>query len=114
MAARRKNQLLRRRLTNAEVVAEVKYLVMRAQEVQAEMNKSVAAMVQRLTAATSPHDRNALNVCIGIIEEYISSIVQCGEDADELVDGQDEADQERALIKAARRRIQDSSDTPKS
>lgn len=110
MAARRRNQLLRKRSTNAEVVAEVKYLVMRAQEVQEEMNKSVAAMVQRLTAATSPHDRDALKVCIGIIEEYISSTVQCGEDADELVDGQDEADQERALEKSSRRRT----DAPKS
>jgi len=84
METKRRNQLLRKRTTNAEVTDELKYLMTRAEQVQAEVNKSIAEMVELVVA--SPQKRAFLNSGIGILEEYISSIVQCGEDADELTE----------------------------
>lgn len=97
---KRKYTLVRRRATNGEVVAELKYLMERTRDVQAEMNKSFEAMVELLTS-TSPHSRSSLNAGIGILEEYIASTVQCGEDADELFNKR----QEELQIKASRPRV---------
>jgi hypothetical protein len=110
METRRKGRLLppRKRVTNGEVVEELKYLLERSQQVQAEVSKSIAAMVELLAAGRG--HRSALNAGVGIIEEYISSVVQCGEDADELFEKQ----QQEALIKAStKKRVRDD-DVPKS
>lgn len=91
---RRKNQLLRKRPTIKELDEELDYMLTRAQQVQQEVMHSVTAMVATLK---KNRRHQSLVAGLGILEEYISSIVQCGEDADEAAE---ESTQEPKRVRA--------------